>query len=106
MSKLFASVLLALTLAAPAAAQVSTVESANPAPKGKDPNRIVCEVFDTTGTRLGRRKVCKTAAEWTALTREHKMGLSIFQQQGTSTGCQEGMSNVFRPGSPAAMNSC
>lgn len=31
----------------------------------KDPNRMVCEAIEETGTRLSSRKVCMTAAEWT-----------------------------------------
>jgi hypothetical protein len=82
--------MIAALAAAPAFAQVSSISSANPASKGTDPNRMVCEVEQTTGTRLGARKVCKTAAEWAQLKREHRETLEKVQQQATSTGIPSG----------------
>lgn len=81
--------LLALA-ATPAAAQVTSLEAANQLPKTGDPNRIVCERQETTGTRLGAHKVCLTVAEWAEKTREHRETLESIQRFGTSVGCQEG----------------
>ncbi len=67
-------------IAVPAAAQVSSIETARPALKSKDPNRIVCERQDTTGTRLGSRKVCLTAAQWQEKRREHREELERAQK--------------------------
>jgi hypothetical protein len=82
--------MVALLAAAPAFAQVSSISTSNPASKGQDPNRMVCEVEQTTGTRLGARKVCKTAAEWAQMKREHRETLEKVQQQATSTGIPSG----------------
>lgn len=77
--------------ASPVAAQVTNTETNNPAPKAKgDPNRIICEVEQTTGSRLGARKVCKTELEWQQMRTEHREGLEQFQRQGTSTGSPSG----------------
>lgn len=81
----------ALLAAAPAGAQVTSIQSSNPsAPKSHDPNAVVCQVEQTTGTRLGARKVCKTALEWQQLRTEHRESVEQFQRMGTSAGCQEG----------------
>jgi hypothetical protein len=79
-----------LAAAAPAFAQVTSLQGSNPAPKGQDLNRIVCEVEETTGTRLGARKVCKTVLEWQQMRREQRETVEKFQQQNTSTGIPAG----------------
>ena len=80
----------ALLLGAPAVAQITTMQSNNPAPIKGDPNRMVCEVEQTIGTRLGARKVCKTVHEWQELRMEHRETVAAFEQRNTSVGCQEG----------------
>jgi len=91
MGKLVTVAVATLLTASSAVAQVTSIESNNPAPKALgNPNRIVCEVDDTTGTRLGAHKVCKTALEWQEQRSIHREGLEAFQRQGTSQGCQEG----------------
>lgn len=45
--------------AAPALAQAADTSGSK-----ADPNRIVCERYEETGSRLGSRRVCKTAREW------------------------------------------
>jgi len=81
---------LALLLGTPAGAQVVRIETNNPAPKGHDPNKIVCEVDQTTGTRLGARTVCKTVLEWQQLREEHRQTVEAFEEKNTSVGCQTG----------------
>lgn len=74
--------------------QVTSLEAANPAPKGsgdQDLDKIVCEVAQTTGTRLGARKVCKTVAQWQDQRRQHREGLEEVQRMGTSVGCPNGV---------------
>lgn len=87
-----ASTIAALMLLAstPGVAQVVQIETNRPAPMGHDPNRMICEVEDTTGTRLGARKVCKTAMEWWQLRTEHRETVDAFEQRNTSVGCQTG----------------
>ena len=82
--------LLMLASSAPAFAQATSIESSNSAHKSSDPNRLVCEVAQTTGTRLGARKVCKTAAEWAQLKEETRQNVEKVQQQATSTGAPAG----------------
>jgi len=97
MGKLIGSVLaVALTMSTSAAAQVTSIQSANPAPKGStwNPNKVICEQYETTGTRLGRRTVCKTALEWRDLTDAHRQGVEELRRMGTSVGCQEGQACV------------
>lgn len=87
-----ASTIAALMLLAstPGVAQVVQIETNRPAPMAHDPNRMICEVEDTTGTRLGARKVCKTAMEWWQLRTEHRETVDAFEQRNTSVGCQTG----------------
>ena len=80
----------ALMVSTPAAAQVTSIESNNPLPKRGDPNRVVCEVEETTGTRLGARKVCKTVLEWQQMRAEHRETVEDFERRNTSVGCQTG----------------
>ena len=97
MTRTLSRTCVALIMSASASAQVTSIESSNPAPKGHDPNRIVCETFDTTGTRLGRRKVCKTVLEWQQLTAEQREGLQTFQRMATSVGCPNGQMECDPP---------
>ena len=93
MRKLYTVGFGALLASSAAISQVTSMESANPAPKSvgsQDLNKIVCEVDSTTGTRLDNHKVCKTVLEWQEQRRAHREGVEGFQRQGTSVGCQEG----------------
>ena len=83
--KMVLSLALAATLASsPAIGQVTTLQTANPAPKGQDLDKIVCEVTETTGSRLGARKVCKTVLEWQQQKQQHRDTIEKFQQQNTN----------------------
>lgn len=81
----------ALLIATPCGAQVTSIATNNPAPKGHDLNKVVCEVDQTTGTRLGVRKVCKTVLEWEQMRTEHRETVESYQQRNSGVGCQEGM---------------
>ena len=98
MGKLVCSAIMLSMISTASLAQVSSLQTANPAPKSPQskwqPDRIICESFETTGTRLGRRKVCKTALEWRDLTAQHRAGVEELQRMGTSVGCQEGQTCV------------
>ncbi|MCR5870299.1 MULTISPECIES: hypothetical protein [unclassified Sphingomonas] len=57
---MFGAIILALFAAAP------IDEAKAPAPKPtKEPK--ICRIDEETGSRMGVRKICKTAAEWRAL---------------------------------------
>ena len=93
MRKISALAFAAVLMSSSAISQVTSMESANPAPKSvssQDLNKIVCEVDSTTGTRLDNHKVCKTVLEWQEQRRAHREGVEVIQRQGTSVGCQEG----------------
>ena len=80
MTKLIAATLLAL-FATAAAAQVTSIESANPAPKkSSDPNRIICEKVSRTGSRLEFEKVCMTALEWQQHRDGHRADVEDLQR--------------------------
>jgi len=84
---LIGGVAAALALASSAAAQpVSGVTrapaAAESAPKGVtvgDPDRQVCKTLKSTGSRLAKAKVCKTAREWAEQQHEHQKELDKLQ---------------------------
>lgn len=91
MTKLVVVAMGMLLSSTPVLAQVTTIETSNPASKGfGDPNRVICQTEQTTGTRLGARKVCKTRLEWEQMRAEHRDTLERVQRQGTSTGPPQG----------------
>jgi len=82
----FAATILVAT-AVPAAAQ-STAASANQAPANaapvSNPNEIVCEKQETTGSRIGARRVCMSRAEWADRKLQDRQELERVQiQRGT-----------------------
>lgn len=78
---------LVLALAAPAAAQnAGAASSPSKASKTPDPDRLICERQEETGTRLGGKKVCKTAATWADERREDRENTERIQRQGTNPG--------------------
>lgn len=50
--------------AAPATAPVQTAKTGKRDGRMGDPNRQVCRTQAATGSRLGAKKICKTAREW------------------------------------------
>ncbi len=51
------------------------------AAKTKDPNRVICETTPVTGSRLTRRRICKTAQEWDDLRHLQKQEIQRGQMQ-------------------------
>ena len=86
--------MIASMAAAPAAAQITFEDQAKPAPaagaKAGDPNKIICERQEEIGSRLGGKKVCKTAAQWDEDRRHQRETLEGVQRQATSTGSPSG----------------
>ena len=79
----------ALLASTPAFAQVTSIATNNPAPKGgQDLNKIVCEVDQTTGSRLGAHKVCKTVLEWQQMREEQREHVEGVQRN----------TNIHNPG--------
>ncbi len=70
-----------LLATAPALAQVTTIENANSAPKrSADPDKIICESIERTGSRLQVEKVCLTAQQWTDRKYGHRADLEKIQR--------------------------
>jgi invasion protein IalB len=84
------AIVLMAALAAPAAAQNPAPTQAAAPAASKDPNRIICERQEEIGTRLGGKKVCKTAAQWDEERQQERDALDKFQRQNTSTGSPSG----------------
>jgi hypothetical protein len=77
----FVSAALLLAGGVPAIAQVSSTASK----EASDPNKIVCERYEETGSRLGSKKVCKTVREWEeARTGKRSGGTRPAQSSGKS----------------------
>lgn len=80
MFKLFA-VTISVALAMPAFAQVTSIQSSNPLPKGGgDPNRKICERTEKIGSRLSVVTVCMTAREWKDLRQGHRDDVERVQR--------------------------
>ncbi|HEX8571238.1 MAG TPA: hypothetical protein VF759_00650 [Allosphingosinicella sp.] len=45
-------------------AGADSAPNGRPGKPGYDPNRMICKRTDEPGSRIQRRKVCHTAAEW------------------------------------------
>jgi len=83
----------AVTVATPAAAQITfesqaTAPAAPLAAKPSNPtnDKMICEREDVIGSRLGAKKVCKTAAQWQEERRQQRETLEKVQQQGDGVG--------------------
>jgi hypothetical protein len=64
-----------------------TVSGAQPADQAKprepaDPTRMVCEDVKITGSRLARRRVCMTAAQWADERRQTQQRVEQLQVRG------------------------
>jgi hypothetical protein len=75
----------ALAIAASAVSAPVFAESAAGAP-ARDPNEKVCESYTQIGSRLAKKKVCATRAEWVAIRKEQREMLDFVQRQG-NMGC-------------------
>ena len=78
---LFAAVALMLTAMAgqPAAAQVSKAQPV-------DPNAKVCETVSQVGSRLSKKKICATRAEWAEMKRQDREVVDQAQRSA-NIGC-------------------
>jgi hypothetical protein len=69
--------LLATTVGTPPAAPTRPAR-----PTLNDPSRRICETIKITGSRLGRQRVCMTAAEWSEERRQTRQGVERLQVRG------------------------
>ena len=70
-----------LAFAAPALAQAQNSGQPAPASKDKDPNRLICQRVEETGSRVASRKVCMTAQQWEEKRRADREFLEDAQQR-------------------------
>lgn len=70
-----------LLSAAPAVAQTQPTTSAAPTSKAKDPNRVICEKVKDTGSRIGGKRICMTAAQWEEQRRRDREYVEDAQQR-------------------------
>ena len=71
------TVLLAFGLAVP-------VMAAETAPKPADANKQICKKTETTGTRLGVKRVCMTKGEWDLIADQSKEDLRRTIELGSA----------------------
>jgi hypothetical protein len=75
-----------IALGDPAPATPATAPAAAAAPIS-DPNEIICKTMDpATGTRLGARRVCQSAAQWNADQQQAQRELQLNQTRGLQAG--------------------
>ena len=72
---------LALVFAAPVAAQTTQAGQQPPAAKPNDPNRIICQRVEETGSRIAAHKVCLTAQQWEEKRRSDRSYVEDAQQR-------------------------
>jgi hypothetical protein len=72
---------LAVTIATAAVAHAASEPATTKRGPSNDPNEVVCVSQAQIGTRLNRRRVCRTRAEWAEHQAEHKQEVERAQQQ-------------------------
>lgn len=72
-----AAMVLAFGLAVP-------VMAAEAPPKAADPNKQICKKTETTGTRLGVKRVCMTKGEWDLVADQSKEDLRRTIELGSA----------------------
>ncbi len=86
-------------LAASAAAFAQTAAEAPATTKigpNQDPNQIVCQNQTEIGSRVNRRRVCRTRAEWAEHERMYRQDIEQAQQQ-SQTGYRDPPRPVSSP---------
>jgi len=70
-----------LVAATPVGAQTQNNGQPTPVSKQKDPNRIICEKVEETGSRISAKRVCMTAQQWEEKRRADRAYLEDAQQR-------------------------
>lgn len=70
-----------LAFAAPVLAQAQGSGQPARASKDKDPNRMICQRIEETGSRVAAKKVCMTAQQWEEKRRTDREYLEDAQQR-------------------------
>jgi signal-transduction protein with cAMP-binding, CBS, and nucleotidyltransferase domain len=82
-----ALIVAASALSAPVTAQAATGAQV------RDPNEKICETVSQVGSRLSKKKVCATRAEWATTRKDEKETLEWIQRQGTIACMPEAQSS-------------
>ena len=78
------AVLAAILIGVPAIAE--TPRPASPPVKALDPNEVVCEKQEVVGSRLQKRKVCMTRAQWADLRLQDRQDVERVQNNRVPKG--------------------
>ena len=70
---------------APVFAQVAPQNSQKASKTTPDPNEVVCEKQEETGSRLESHKVCMTRAQW---AEQKRLSRQVIEQLQTQRGCK------------------
>ncbi len=70
---------------APAFAQTAPAQQQQAAKPDKDPNEVVCEKQEETGSRLASHQVCMTRAQWAEQRRLNRQDIEKVQVQRACT---------------------
>lgn len=60
----------------------STSQGAPATAQPQDPNEVVCETQKVTGSRLSKRRVCMTRAQWADQILQEQQALEKVQRSG------------------------
>lgn len=71
--------LLVSSVASPAFAQSQPAQLQPTAKPAHDPNEVVCERQEETGSRLGSHRVCQTRAQWAEQRRNDRQDIDHAQ---------------------------
>ncbi|HEY6048800.1 MAG TPA: hypothetical protein VIV07_07120 [Sphingomicrobium sp.] len=82
-----AALITSAVVATPAFSQVAPAQQQTAKP---DPNEVVCEKQEETGTRLGAKRVCKTRSQWAEQRRIDRLEIDRVQ---TQRNCGSGEGN-------------
>jgi invasion protein IalB len=75
-----------LASTAPAIAQTAPQTQQKPAVKGYNPDEVICEKEDETGSRLSTHKICHTRAQWAELRQDDRSATEHAQSQRAMDG--------------------
>lgn len=81
-----AALMISPVAATPALSQTAPAQQQN-AKTTLDPNEVVCEKQEETGSRLTSHRVCQTRAEWAEQKRVQQQDIYKIQ---TQRGCKDG----------------
>ena len=80
----------ALAISQPSVAQTAAPSQSQPSTTVKSPrldmNEVVCEQQEVIGSRLARKKVCMTRAQWADMRLQDRQATEKVQLQGRMKG--------------------